>query len=81
MWNVARPQMAPYVLHGHDGEVGAVDWCPNDFDSIATTGDDCTVRAVPAWVRVRVRVRVRVAWVWVRVGVWVAWVGVRVGLG
>ena len=44
VWNVERPEMAPYVLHGHEGEVGAVDWCPTDFDSLATTGDDCTVR-------------------------------------
>lgn len=34
----------PYVLPGHEGEVTAVAWCPTDFDQIATTADDATIK-------------------------------------
>ncbi|KAL4422044.1 hypothetical protein ABPG77_004860 [Micractinium sp. CCAP 211/92] len=45
IWEVDAPDGAsPYVLAGHQGEVTAVAWCPSDFDQIATTADDATLK-------------------------------------
>lgn len=41
---VDKPYAKPYVLRGHDREVTAVAWCPTDAHSIATCGDDATVK-------------------------------------
>ena len=41
---VDAPSAKPYVLRGHDREVTAVTWCPTDPHSIATCGDDATVK-------------------------------------
>ena len=41
---VDRPYAKPYVLQGHDREVTAVAWCPTDPHSIATCGDDATIK-------------------------------------
>ena len=41
---VDKPYAKPYVLRGHDREVTAVAWCPTDSHSIATCGDDDTVK-------------------------------------
>lgn len=41
---VDKPYAKPYVLRGHDREVTAVAWCPTDPHSIATCGDDATVK-------------------------------------
>lgn len=41
---VDKPYAKPYVLCGHDREVTAVAWCPTDSHSIATCGDDATVK-------------------------------------
>ncbi len=38
------PQAKPYVLRGHGREVTAVAWCPTDSHSVATCGDDATVK-------------------------------------
>lgn len=44
VWQVDRPREPPTVLKGHEGEVTAVDWCPSDFDCLASCADDCTAR-------------------------------------
>ncbi|KAK3237017.1 hypothetical protein CYMTET_52876 [Cymbomonas tetramitiformis] len=44
IWQVDRPDLEPYTLQGHEGEVSGVDWCGQDFGTIATCGDDSTVR-------------------------------------
>lgn len=41
---VDKPYAKPYVLRGHDREVTAVAWCPTDPHSIATCGDDATIK-------------------------------------
>lgn len=48
IWQVERPELGPWALPGHQGEVSCVDWCPSDFTSLVTCGDDCTVRRLPA---------------------------------
>ena len=37
---MAKPDAAPVVLTGHQGEVTGVAWCPSDFGQIVTCGDD-----------------------------------------
>ncbi|KAH9790899.1 WD REPEATS REGION domain-containing protein [Citrus sinensis] len=44
VWQVNKPQADPIKLKSHDGEVTAVDWCPNEAGKIVTSSDDYTVR-------------------------------------
>ncbi|KAL0019055.1 hypothetical protein WJX79_000368 [Trebouxia sp. C0005] len=44
IWQVDMPQAKPHVLRDHEREVTAVAWCPTDPHSIATCGDDATVK-------------------------------------
>lgn len=43
-FQVDTPRAKPYMLQGHEREVTAVAWCPTDPHSIATCGDDATVK-------------------------------------
>lgn len=44
VWQVNKPQADPIKLKSHDGEVTAVNWCPNEAGKIVTSSDDYTVR-------------------------------------
>ncbi|KAF9626003.1 hypothetical protein IFM89_030657 [Coptis chinensis] len=44
IWQVKKPQEGPITLKGHEEEVTAVNWCPNEIGKIATAADDFTVR-------------------------------------
>ncbi|CAL9050312.1 unnamed protein product [Musa banksii] len=44
IWQVKRPESAPAILKGHDGEVTAVDWCSSEVGKLATSSDDFMVR-------------------------------------
>ncbi|EER91037.1 hypothetical protein BDA96_01G132100 [Sorghum bicolor] len=44
LWQVDRPESAPIVLKGHEGEATSVDWCASEVGKIATSSDDSTVR-------------------------------------
>ncbi|CAD5123159.1 DgyrCDS11529 [Dimorphilus gyrociliatus] len=43
IWEVDKPNKAPYVLKGHEEEVTCVQWC-EDFRTIVTCSDDDTIR-------------------------------------
>ncbi|THU71921.1 hypothetical protein C4D60_Mb04t06610 [Musa balbisiana] len=43
IWQVKRPESAPDILKGHDGEVTAVDWCSSEVGKLATSSDDFMV--------------------------------------
>ncbi|XP_042377668.1 denticleless protein homolog [Zingiber officinale] len=44
IWQVRRPESAPTILKGHQGEVTSVDWCSSELGKVVTSSDDFMVR-------------------------------------
>ena len=44
VWEVARPELAPFVYWGHKSEVTAVAWRPDDWSTLVSASDDMSAR-------------------------------------